>query len=157
MALGFGKKSDSSSPISSPSTGKATDPELLTKDGYLAADTTAAEHGGRKPRKKMNRIDGPITKPIGGENVLNDDATDSDVSIGKQMEKEAGNAIKYRTCSWQKVRYSSPVSMHSQCSRCALSRTIFLQQPLYYCCCKTNALRGDSCTCRSNGLKRNSF
>ena len=108
MALGFGKKSDSSSPISSPSTGKATDPELLTKDGYLAADTTAAEHGGRKPRKKMNRIDGPITKPIGGENVLNDDATDSDVSIGKQMEKEAGNAIKYRTCSWQKVRYSFP-------------------------------------------------
>lgn len=106
MALGFGKKkSDSSSPISSPSTGKVTDPELLTKDGYLAADTTAAEHGGRKPRKKMNRIDGPITKPIGGENVINDDATDSDVSIGKQMEKEAGNAIKYRTCSWQKVRY----------------------------------------------------
>lgn len=108
MALGFGKKSDSSSPISSPSTSKGTDPELLTKDGYLAADTTAAEHGGRKPRKKMNRIDGPITKPIGGENVLNDDATDSDVSIGKQMEKEAGNAIKYRTCSWQKVRYSLP-------------------------------------------------
>ena len=108
MALGFGKKSDSSSPISSTSTSKGTDPELLTKDGYLAADTTAAEHGGRKPRKKMNRIDGPITKPIGGENVLNDDATDSDVSIGKQMEKEAGNAIKYRTCSWQKVRYLFP-------------------------------------------------
>jgi hypothetical protein len=108
MALGFGKKSDSSSPTSSPYTSKGTDPELLAKDGYLAADTTAAEHGGRKPRKKMNRIDGPITKPIGGENVLNDDATDSDVSIGKQMEKEAGNAIKYRTCSWQKVRYSFP-------------------------------------------------
>ena len=113
MALGFGKKkSDSSSPISAPPTGKAaTDPELLTKDGCLAADTTAAEYGGRKLRKKMNRIDGPITKPIGGENVLNDDATDSDVSIGKQMEKEAGNAIKYRTCSWQKVRYSFPFGL----------------------------------------------
>jgi uncharacterized metal-binding protein len=56
----------------------------------------------------MNRIDGPITKPIGAENVLNDDGTDSDISIGKQMEMEAGNAIKYRTCSWQKVRYSIP-------------------------------------------------
>ena len=105
MALGFGKKkSDSSSPLSSPSTDKA-DPEL-NKNGVFSGDTTAAERGGVK--RKMNRIDGPITKPIGGENVLGDDATDSDVSIGKQMEKEAGNAIKYRTCSWQKVRYSFP-------------------------------------------------
>jgi len=100
MALGFGKKkSDSSSPSSSPSTEKAN-PEL-SKDGVFSGDQTSAENGGKKPRK-MNRIDGPITKPIGGEN-LNDDSTDSDVSIGKQMEKEAGNAIKYRTCSWQKT------------------------------------------------------
>ena len=105
MALGFGKKKsdNSSSPISSPSTNNA-DMEL-TKDGVYSGDTAAAERGGKKPRK-MNRIDGPITKPIGAENVLNDDGTDSDISIGKQMEMEAGNAIKYRTCSWQKVRYS---------------------------------------------------
>jgi hypothetical protein len=25
------------------------------------------------------------------------------MSVGKQMELEANNAIKYRTCSWQKV------------------------------------------------------
>ena len=51
--------------------------------------------------RKMSRIDKAITKPISGE------ATDSDassgISIGKQMEMEAGNAIKYRTCSWPKV------------------------------------------------------
>lgn len=29
-------------------------------------------------------------------------------SIGKQLELEAENAIKYRTCSWQKVRFSAP-------------------------------------------------
>lgn len=29
---------------------------------------------------------------------------ESRVSIGKQLELEADNAIKYRTCSWQKVR-----------------------------------------------------
>ena len=29
--------------------------------------------------------------------------SDSDLTVGKQMELEAGNAIKYRTCSWQKV------------------------------------------------------
>jgi hypothetical protein len=105
MALGFGskKKSDSSSPVSSPSANNA-DIEM-TKDGFVSGNQATAENGGKKPRK-MNRIDGPITKPIGAENVLNDDGTDSDVSIGKQMEMEAGNAIKYRTCSWQKVRYS---------------------------------------------------
>lgn len=30
-------------------------------------------------------------------------SAESRVSIRKQLELEAGNAIKYRTCSWQKV------------------------------------------------------
>ncbi|KAI6922760.1 putative amino acid transporter, partial [Hortaea werneckii] len=30
-------------------------------------------------------------------------STDPSVSVGKQMEMEEGNAIKYRTCSWQKT------------------------------------------------------
>lgn len=33
------------------------------------------------------------------------DDTSEDISVGKQMEMEADNAIKYRTCSWQKVRF----------------------------------------------------
>jgi len=49
---------------------------------------------------KMNRIDGPITKSI-AQGDLSDDS--SGLSVGKQMEMEAGNAIKYRTCSWPKV------------------------------------------------------
>ena len=44
----------------------------------------------------MNRIDKPAI-------VTADDATDPSISVGKQMEMEAGNAIKYRTCSWKKV------------------------------------------------------
>ena len=28
---------------------------------------------------------------------------DSQLSVGKQLELEATNSIKYRTCSWQKV------------------------------------------------------
>ena len=28
---------------------------------------------------------------------------DAMISVSKQMELEAGNAIRYRTCSWQKV------------------------------------------------------
>lgn len=31
--------------------------------------------------------------------------SDSDTDdVGRQIEMEAGNSIKYRTCSWQKVR-----------------------------------------------------
>ena len=30
---------------------------------------------------------------------------DASINVGKQIELEAGNAIQYRTCSWQKVRF----------------------------------------------------
>lgn len=113
MALGlFGKKKGESSTTASPSSTEKVDP-ALAKDvntGDFAVDQTAAEGGGKKSsRKPMNRIDGPITKSITGESALSDDNTDASVAIGKQMELEAGNAIKYRTCSWQKVRFSSCV------------------------------------------------
>ena len=42
--------------------------------------------------RRMSRIDKPL-----------DSDTDSSLSVGKQIEKEASNAIKYRTCSWPKV------------------------------------------------------
>jgi len=98
MALGFGSKrtSESVSPDS-------------TKDeksyGDYANNQSAAENGGRE--RKMSRIGAPINNSISGE-PGHDSDTDASVSIGKQMEMEAGNAIKYRTCSWQKV--SSPMT-----------------------------------------------
>lgn len=103
MALGFlgklfGMKSNS--PQSSPSAEKV-DPTVAKND------LNAAENGGQRSRRPMNRIDGPITRPISGEGALASD-DDADVAIGKQMELEAGNAIQYRTCSWQKVRSSYP-------------------------------------------------
>ncbi|KAF2767955.1 hypothetical protein EJ03DRAFT_344204 [Teratosphaeria nubilosa] len=57
----------------------------------------------------MSRIDRPVTKSISGSLAgrgapMGDDAeSDASVSVGKQMEMEAGNAIKYRTCSWYKT------------------------------------------------------
>lgn len=62
-------------------------------------DPEATGPGGRR----MSRIDGPITKSISqsGAGDFSDDS--SGMSVGKQMELEAGNAIKYRTCSWPKV------------------------------------------------------
>ena len=53
-----------------------------------------------EPRaRKMSRIGGPIAG-IGG-----DSDADSVFSVGKQLELEQTNSIKYRTCSWQKVHH----------------------------------------------------
>jgi hypothetical protein len=43
--------------------------------------------------RRMSRIDKPADVA----------ETDSTVSVGAQIEMEKENAIKYRTCSWQKV------------------------------------------------------
>jgi len=40
---------------------------------------------------------GGLTAPI------NDTDSDASITIGRQIELEANNAIKYRTCSWQKT------------------------------------------------------
>ena len=47
--------------------------------------------------RRMSRI-GP---PPGALKVASDSGTQDEIS--KLVEMEAGNAIKYRTCSWQKV------------------------------------------------------
>lgn len=109
MALGFGKSktTTSGSSSSSPPNEKA-EPKFDNVNPYndYSADQTTAEHGGSKKSKKpMNRIDRPITRSITGDSAMEDSGTDVSVSIGKQMELEADNAIKYRTCSWQKVCY----------------------------------------------------
>lgn len=60
-------------------------------------------NGGRK----MSRIDRPVTKSISGNlsgrRSTDDGDSEASITVGKQMELEAGNAIKYRTCSWPKV------------------------------------------------------
>jgi hypothetical protein len=43
----------------------------------------------------------PVLPHLRGLDVA-DDESGSDI-LGKQIEMELGNAIKYRTCSWQKV------------------------------------------------------
>ena len=45
-----------------------------------------------KQGRKMSRVGDPLTSD-----------SDSGLSVGKQMELEATNSIKYRTCSWPKV------------------------------------------------------
>ena len=66
--------------------GLTTNTEEKTGSGY---DQESNEKGGRK----MSRIAG----------VMGESDDDSTLSVGKQLELEATNSIKYRTCSWQKV------------------------------------------------------
>lgn len=56
--------------------------------------------------RKMSRIAKPVTGSIAGMyEGRRASADEADVDVGKQVELEAGNAIKYRTCSWPKVRW----------------------------------------------------
>jgi hypothetical protein len=45
---------------------------------------------------ELGRLEKPSRKDL-------DDSSDQSITVGKQMELEAENAIKYRTCSWPKV------------------------------------------------------
>jgi nucleoid-associated protein YgaU len=98
MALGFGEKKSNRSK-SSDDNGSPASREPGEKDS--AYDAEGQTTGGRK----MSRIDGPITNSISGnaEGGRRLSADGADVSVGQQLEMEAGNAIQYRTCSWQKV------------------------------------------------------
>jgi hypothetical protein len=76
MAIGlFGSKGDNARKDSNSSSDVKKDPEL-----------------------------GRIEKPARTDLADDDDGSDPSFTVGKQMELEAENAIKYRTCSWQKVR-----------------------------------------------------
>ena len=98
MALGLGKDADEKAKEASNNTG-------FGGDGYYDGFEPEVENGGHTGYRKMSRIDRPVTASIsgsiGGRKSIDD--TGAGVSIGAQMEAEAGNAIKYRTCSWQKV------------------------------------------------------
>ena len=90
MALGFGKKAHAAEePITTDrGTAHMRDPAFET--GVYGYDTEKNTAAGRK----LSRVAAP--------GVVGD--SESEMSVGKQMELEATNSIKYRTCSWQKVR-----------------------------------------------------
>lgn len=89
-----------------------------SEDGKIASDSSPtfgsggyynnfspddAEKGGRASQpRKMSRIDRPVTRSITGS-IGGRGIDDEDITIGQQKEMEAGNAIQYRTCSWQKT------------------------------------------------------
>ncbi|KAK8216626.1 transmembrane amino acid transporter protein-domain-containing protein [Phyllosticta capitalensis] len=122
MALGFGssrstttnnnQNSNSSTSPDSPSSKRA--PEKSEMDAAarakakLAAGESAFEDDdiaeSQAARGRVGaRIGGPVAKPINGDQQPPDSDTSSTISVGKQIELESDNAIKYRTCSWPKT------------------------------------------------------
>ena len=63
-------------------------------------NNSAYRRGSRIDRPVMNSISGNMRE---GRNSVDGNIDEGDISVGKQLEAEAGNAIQYRTCSWQKV------------------------------------------------------
>ena len=87
MALGMkSRKVDKNTQDINANNGLTTNTEEKTGYGY---DPESNEKGGRK----MSRI----------ASVMGESNDDSTLSVGEQLELEATNSIKYRTCSWQKV------------------------------------------------------
>ncbi|WPG99215.1 Hypothetical protein R9X50_00202600 [Acrodontium crateriforme] len=107
MAIGFGRKTTTNTPAINQQPLSSTDQDAAFGDksyynGFGSGDDE--NQGTTRGPRKMSRIDKPVTKSIsgaGGAGTSDDD--DMSISVGKQMELEAGNAIKYRTCSWQKT------------------------------------------------------
>ena len=71
-------------------------PDSVTKEEgqYYDAESTRDDRA-----RRMSRIAGVMGR---------ESDQDSQLGVGKQMELEATNSIKYRTCSWQKVIRSFP-------------------------------------------------
>ena len=102
MALGFGSKGrtvDNNTHQIDP-TGNRPSPDSSTaKEGAFGYDPES--HDGKGRRKSRIAGGGPFAD---GE---------AELDVGKQMELEATNSIKYRTCSWQKVITLAVVSTPS--------------------------------------------
>ncbi len=91
------------------------DPALET--GVYGYDVEKTEeHKGRK----MSRVGGTI---------LTDSDEDSVMSVGKQLELESTNSIKYRTCSWQKVNNYSSLETSKNSAIEDVSRRLFAFPP----------------------------
>ena len=79
--------------------------EKNSYDGFTPGDAEAQRNN--SAYRRGSRIDRPVIQSIsgslGGRRASEGNVDEGDISVGKQLEAEAGNAIQYRTCSWQKV------------------------------------------------------
>jgi hypothetical protein len=94
MALGDGRPNEAALEYTNPFGEKN---EAKLPPGYDPERQGSRGSAGRK----MSRIAPPKRASIVGGQISD---AESDLSVGAQIELEKENAIKYRTCSWRKVR-----------------------------------------------------
>lgn len=88
MALGLGTKLDKVDTNTNTDENQTTGEHLFRKDSEKGASVDGHRRG--------SRLEGPARRDLNSSD-------EESISVGKQIELEAGNAIQYRTCSWQKV------------------------------------------------------
>lgn len=73
---------------------------LLGRKASPSDDTSSND---KVANEKDNNYDPEAAVAKGITAPTNDDNSDASFTIGKQIELEANNAIRYRTCSWKKT------------------------------------------------------
>jgi hypothetical protein len=58
--------------------------------------------------RRLKRVEAPLLRRGQDSPTSSPDDSSAEFSVGKQIEKEAGNAIQYRSCSWHKVCFCIP-------------------------------------------------
>jgi hypothetical protein len=79
-----------------------TDEKKDSLSANIDTETGTRRRFGNGDGKIGGRI-APVLLHLAGYDFGDDDSR-SDI-LGKQIELEAGNALKYRTCSWQKTAF----------------------------------------------------
>jgi hypothetical protein len=73
---------------------------IFASKGDAQRNSDSSDGNVAKPDKTYDPESGLSEKNYRGD--IDSDSSNS-ITVGKQIEMEAENAIKYRTCSWQKV------------------------------------------------------
>ncbi len=104
MALGpFGKsrKAENTNSETHVNSGQLGDATIHENPGAYGTSSYPEHKNGTYDPESNNEKGGRKGSRIAG--VMGGSETDSQLSVGKQLELESTNSIKYRTCSWQKV------------------------------------------------------
>lgn len=68
------------------------------------AESTVPEPTGRSSVPELSLTDETKHADLESQKLQPGSSSDSEGEVGRQIQMEAENSIKYRTCSWQKVR-----------------------------------------------------
>lgn len=111
-----------------PVTGTRSHTSNMAADPEKGVPVPLVNSGSNDDKKKVGGRICPVLPHLRGLDFNSDSDPEwasSDDILGKQIEAESGNALQYRTCSWQKVSFATALDPPSS----ELSLTASRQQP----------------------------